>query len=654
MSFLYPYVLNALALPLLLALAALLRHRRQGTAWRRLVSPAHEATLVTRRAPWHRRAGGALLLLALALAIVALARPICGYREAGALTTGRNLLLALDVSRSMETQDVAPSRLEEARAAAYELIDALPEDKIGLIVFSGSADLVVPLTYDHTALREALEQVDRSWATAGGTDFSAVLRRAMQDFERSAPEGTNAVVLLSDGEETVGSARELAAEAKEKRLLVITVGIGTEAGGAIPDPQGDNGLWQDAEGKHVISKLDTASLTAFAEATGGDYFTMGSNTDLAAFARRTVRKLDAHEERVSLNKVPNDRFAPFAAAALAALLLGILCLTEWRLPRRSALLLLLAAAGILPAAGAPSAESLRAYRSGLAAAAQDSDKAKEHFSTALLDEDPAMQAAALYAIGNANTRHTLDALRQLYEAPAEDSAPGIAELERMVESLRRDIRSYNDALAIQPELRPAATNKQRIDELIRRLEEEIERLKQQEQQQQNQQNDPQQQDDQEQNQQNDPQQGDQEQNQQNDPQQGDQEQNQQNDPQQGDQEQNQQNDPQQGDQEQNQQNDPQQGDQEQNQQNDPQQGDQEQNQQNDPQQGDQGQDKRTPSPSSDDKEAPQQQPSAQPELSDKEKAEQRAAAILQMHLDEEGGSPIPHPEEKPSTPRKDY
>ncbi len=615
MSFLYPYVLNALALPLLLALAALLRHRRQGTAWRRLVSPAHEATLVTRRAPWHRRAGGALLLLALALAIVALARPICGYREAGALTTGRNLLLALDVSRSMETQDVAPSRLEEARAAAYELIDALPEDKIGLIVFSGSADLVVPLTYDHTALREALEQVDRSWATAGGTDFSAVLRRAMQDFERSAPEGTNAVVLLSDGEETVGSARELAAEAKEKRLLVITVGIGTEAGGAIPDPQGDNGLWQDAEGKHVISKLDTASLTAFAEATGGDYFTMGSNTDLAAFARRTVRKLDAHEERVSLNKVPNDRFAPFAAAALAALLLGILCLTEWRLPRRSALLLLLAAAGILPAAGAPSAESLRAYRSGLAAAAQDSDKAKEHFSTALLDEDPAMQAAALYAIGNANTRHTLDALRQLYEAPAEDSAPGIAELERMVESLRRDIRSYNDALAIQPELRPAATNKQRIDELIRRLEEEIERLKQQEQQQQNQQNDPQQQDDQEQNQQNDPQQGDQEQNQQNDPQQGDQEQNRQNDPQQGD---------------------------------------QEQNQQNDPQQGDQGQDKRTPSPSSDDKEAPQQQPSAQPELSDKEKAEQRAAAILQMHLDEEGGSPIPHPEEKPSTPRKDY
>ena len=616
MSFLYPYVLNALALPLLLALAALLRHRRQGTAWRQLISPTHEATLVTRRAPWHRRAGGALLLLALALAIVALARPICGYREAGALTTGRNLLLALDVSRSMETQDVAPSRLEEARAAAYELIDALPEDKIGLIVFSGSADLVVPLTYDHTALREALEQVDRSWATAGGTDFSAVLRRAMQDFERSAPEGTNAVVLLSDGEETVGSARELAAEAKEKRLLVITVGIGTEAGGAIPDPQGDNGLWQDAEGKHVISKLDTASLTAFAEATGGDYFTMGSNTDLAAFARRTVRKLDAHEERVSLNKVPNDRFAPFAAAALAALLLGILCLTEWRLPRRSTLLLLLAAAGILPAAGAPSAESLRAYRAGLDAAAQDSDKAKEHFSTALLDEDPAMQAAALYAIGNANTRHTLDALRQLYEAPAEDSGPGIAELERMVESLRRDIRSYNDALAIQPELRPAATNKQRIDELIRRLEEEIERLKQQEQQQQDKQNDPQQQDDQEQNQQNDPQQGDQEQNQQNDPQQGDQEQNQQNDPQQGDQGQNQQNDPQ--------------------------------------QQGDQGQDKQTPSPSSDDKEAPQQQPSAQPELSDKEKAEQRAAAILKMHLDEEGGSPIPHPEEKPSTPRKDY
>lgn len=220
MSFLYPNVLWFLLLVPVLIVLVVLAWRSAGQGWRRLVSEQHRE-LVRRRPLWRTALPATFALLALVCVIVALARPINGYREGGATTTGRNLLIALDISRSMETQDVTPSRLAEARAAAYELIDALPGDKIGLIVFSGEADLVVPLTYDHTALRDALDQVNRSWAGVGGTNFGLVLRKAMQDFKRSAPEGsTNALVILSDGEDTVNSSLEVAEEAKDRKSVV--------------------------------------------------------------------------------------------------------------------------------------------------------------------------------------------------------------------------------------------------------------------------------------------------------------------------------------------------------------------------------------------------------------------------------------------------
>ena len=212
MSFLYPYVLIALLLPLLLAVLGIVAHRHARQGWQRLVAPAHRAELVRRPPLWRTVLPAVLGLLALCFTIIAAARPINGYSESGAVSSGRNLIIALDVSRSMETTDVTPSRLEEARSAAYELINALPTDKIGLIVFSGEADLVVPLTYDHNALKETLYNANRDWVSMGGTNFGLVLKRAMQDFERSAPDGTNALVILSDGEDTENSSEELAKE----------------------------------------------------------------------------------------------------------------------------------------------------------------------------------------------------------------------------------------------------------------------------------------------------------------------------------------------------------------------------------------------------------------------------------------------------------
>lgn len=651
MSFLYPHILWFLFLPALLAGLVALARRKTGNGWLKLVSAEHANELVTRRPAWRSIIPAALCILALACTIAALARPINGFREAGGLSTGRNLLIALDISRSMETQDVKPSRLEEARAAAYELIDSLPSDKIGLIVFSGDADLVVPLTYDHTALRDALEQVNRNWAGTGGTNFGLVLKRAMQDLKRSAPDGTNALVLLSDGEDTVGSSLDIAEEARKDKLLVITVGVGTAAGGPIPDPKGQNGLWQDADGKHVISKLDADALRKFSEATGGDFAVLDSNTDLAAFTKNAVRKIDKHEENVSTNKVPNDLFAWFAWVALALLAVAIVVATEWRLPRRGAAAVVVLLLLLTPAAqAAPGAQSVVQYTKGLMQEGKDNAYAKEAFSEALLDSDPQMQAAAFYQIGNVGANATIDKLRRLYgegeqeqgeqvstDPEEEDGAaaatqgpkqPSIEDLEKVVEELKKDLQPYENALKIQPGLKPAESNIAKIKQLIKDLEEEIERLKQQQQQQQ--QNQDQNQDQQQQNQ------NQQQQNQQNQNKDNQQKQ---------DQQQQQDKDQQQQNQDQKNQQDQQQKDQDQQQEG--QQDRDKQQQQNQDQQQQQEQKEQQAKP---EREGEQPKP-----MTEEEKAQQSAADILRMHLDEEKGSPIPHaPANTVRPPRKDY
>ena len=655
MSFLYPNILWFLLLIPVLVVLVVVAWRSTGQGWRRLISAQHRE-LVRQRPLWRTALPATLALLALICTIIALARPINGYREGGATTTGRNLLIALDISRSMETEDVKPSRLAEARAAAYELIDALPGDKIGLIVFSGEADLVVPLTYDHTALRDALEQVNRTWAGVGGTNFGLVLRKAMQDFKRSTPEGsTNALVILSDGEDTVNSSLEIAEEAKESNLLVITVGIGTAAGGPIPDARGENGLYQDTNGKHVISKLNTESLSQFAKATGGDFFVMDSNANLAAFTQAAVSKIDKHEEAFSLNKIPNDLFTPFASTALLLLIFAALSSTEWKQYKHFIILLLLS--GMTPGIqAAPAEESATAFKLGLEhMRSGEKEKAKEAFSTALLDEDTALQAASLYQLGQINATATFDELRALYgESPTEGIDEGTAApqqvtpeaLQKIVDSLKQDVQPYHDALKLQPGLARARKNIAGIEQLIKKLEEEIERLKQQQQEQQdqqqqqnNEQNQNQQQDDQ---QKSDKEQEDKEdnQNQKDDSEQKEEsqdKQDQQNPQDKKDDSQNKQ------DSEQDQQQDQQQEQENQSQDNQQDQQQEQPEQKDAPQQGDKQEQQ--------DPQAPQPQ-KEQP--SDEEKARRYAASVLRSHMDEEQGSPIPHADVQVRPPDKDY
>lgn len=238
MTFLYPNVLYALILPVLLAAAAWWLWRRRSRKWEVLVSPEYRRELVHAPATWHRVLPVIFAVLASIFAILSIARPVDGYTEVKEIPKSRNILIAIDCSRSMLSKDASPTRLGRAKTAAYDLLDALPGDNFGIIIFSGDAVLLMPLTHDHNALKETIEQLQFGWVSQGGTNLENVVRLALQTFKRDKEaDAKNALVILSDGEDTVNITYKTAEAARQHQLIIVTAGIGTTIGTTIPDEQ---------------------------------------------------------------------------------------------------------------------------------------------------------------------------------------------------------------------------------------------------------------------------------------------------------------------------------------------------------------------------------------------------------------------------------
>lgn len=486
MSFLYPYVLIALVLPLLLGVGLYLLHVHRRGNWEKLVSTAHHRELVRKTTPLHSVVPLVTALLALACCIIAAARPYNGYKNAEGGLAGRNIIIAIDISRSMETRDVPPSRLKAAISAAHELIDALPTDKIGLIVFSGDTELAIPLTYDHRTLHETVKQVNRNWETYGGSDLEKVLSTTLQTFGKNGTNGANALVLLSDGEDTMNFNPALLDEARKQNLLIMSVGIGTAEGAAIPDAHKEGALWQDHEGKNVISKLQPETLNMLARETGGDFFILNETTDLIAFAQAAAEKLDRHEEKCSISKIPNDIYEIFAVAAFLLTLTSILTATRWRSLTKNlhkSKCIICAAAFIFTAQSlyaAPKPESIQAYKQAQIYKAEGkAEECAAALSQALLDADPLMQAAALHCLGNLRVEQTFSELRALYQEAEvrRQPQPTAEQLQDIVSQLENDCRYYQSALAANPSFTPTATNLAAVTQLINKLQQEINRLR---------------------------------------------------------------------------------------------------------------------------------------------------------------------------------
>lgn len=225
------------------------------------------------------------LTMGIALSILALARPQWGRLEEPVFDQSREILLAIDLSRSMLTPDVKPSRLERGKLLIQSLLEKLEGERVGLVVFSGTAFLQCPMSADYEILREFLPNLGPDFLPEGGSNYGALLDTVLTSF-RTSSSADRFLIVLSDGEATDEGWRSRLDELKKKGIRVIGLGVGTSAGGMIPD--GSGGFSKDDRGAVVLSKLESATLQELATATTGIYRDASGWVDLAGLLKQTV------------------------------------------------------------------------------------------------------------------------------------------------------------------------------------------------------------------------------------------------------------------------------------------------------------------------------------------------------------------------------
>jgi Ca-activated chloride channel homolog len=189
---------------------------------------------------------------------------------------GVDVMIAIDVSKSMLAQDVQPSRLDRAKQVVSKLLDNLPDDRIGLVVFAGNAYVQMPLTVDYSAARMYLNTISPDVVPTPGTDIGAAIDRCDQAFGENQMKH-KAIILISDGEDFGGTAVQEAEKAYDDGIIINTVGVGTAEGAPIKDPStGD--YKRDASGNIVITKMNPEDLKSIAAAGHGIYQQL-ENTD---------------------------------------------------------------------------------------------------------------------------------------------------------------------------------------------------------------------------------------------------------------------------------------------------------------------------------------------------------------------------------------
>ena len=276
----------------------------------------------------------ACIVVGLFLSLFAASRPQWGKSMEKTVTRARNVVIAIDVSRSMLAEDVRPNRLERAKADVADLIDSLEGDRCALVAFRRTGVAVCPLTTDHGYLRSALERMSPESAPRGETDLGGAIRTALATLDPAADDH-NAIILISDGGDLRGEALKNAEAAKKRGIPIFTVGIGDPKRGAtIPSEDGRGVVKFD--GKPVTVKLEEAALDAIAKASGGSYVPLATagtaETTLGAIYRRRLRQIALMEQNEEESRL-GERYQFFLIPGLVLLIIGA-CLSKGRFAKR--------------------------------------------------------------------------------------------------------------------------------------------------------------------------------------------------------------------------------------------------------------------------------------------------------------------------------
>lgn len=215
-----------------------------------------------------------LIFFAFASLIIAWANPLLGTKFENVKREGIDVIFALDVSKSMNAQDIVPSRMLKAKQIVSNVVDQMSNDRIGLIVFAGNAYLQMPVTVDYSGAKMYLKTINTDMVPRQGTAVSEAIQLAMDSYDEES-EGYKTLVILSDGEDHDGDAIELAKEAKKMGITIHTIGVGTLQAAKIPIDNKGN-FKKDNEGNEVTTKLNETMLKEIANIGDGDYLNAAS------------------------------------------------------------------------------------------------------------------------------------------------------------------------------------------------------------------------------------------------------------------------------------------------------------------------------------------------------------------------------------------
>ncbi|NVK28081.1 MAG: VWA domain-containing protein [Flavobacteriia bacterium] len=232
---------------------------------------------IIRRSPWRTVVRNVAALLALTFGIIAMANPQEEGEEVEVEKKGLDIVFAIDLSKSMLAEDIAPSRLEQAKQFARKVIDLSTSDRIGIAGFSGAAYKQLPITTDHGSAKFILNSLEPNLIPSSGSDFAAAIRMGTSMFDKDVLQD-KVLIVISDGEDHPDEWKEAVEAAMDSGLHIFTVGIGTSRGGPIPTGR-DGKFHRDQNGEVVVTKREDAVLREIAEEGMGMYFDGNSSRE---------------------------------------------------------------------------------------------------------------------------------------------------------------------------------------------------------------------------------------------------------------------------------------------------------------------------------------------------------------------------------------
>ncbi|UCG27415.1 MAG: VWA domain-containing protein [Bacteroidales bacterium] len=262
------------------------------------------------------------LVIALGAIIFGLARPQFGSKLTEIKREGVEIVIALDVSNSMMTEDIQPNRLERAKQSISKLVERLADDKIGLIVFAGDAYTQVPITMDYISAKMFLSAINPEMVPKQGTAIGSAINLGMKSFSPDN-EASKVLIIITDGENHEDDAVAMAKQAREKGITIHSIGLGLPQGAPIPvyRTSGQKSFLKDEDGNTVISKLNEVMLNQISSAGGGLYI-RATNTRLGLNALfDEINRMEKEELEARIYSEYEERFQYLIGTGLILLIL---------------------------------------------------------------------------------------------------------------------------------------------------------------------------------------------------------------------------------------------------------------------------------------------------------------------------------------------